>query len=215
MTYLELVNAVLRRLREDEVSIVNESEYSKMIGDFVNDAKRLAEDSWDWTGLYTEVPITTVSGQNLYTLTGFKDRSKVITVHNETDNCVVRLESLKRIRQLDLGSDSSLGTPIYYCIDSLDSNGDLRIRLYQTPNSAKELSVYGIKRTGLLVEDTDAVLIPSNPIVQWAYAYALRERGETGGQSVSEQALFAQNDLATAISLDAAHHPEDLIWETV
>ena len=215
MTYLEAVNAVLRRLREGEVAFVNESEYSKLIGDFVNDAKRLAEDSWDWTGLYTETPITTVSGQSLYTLTGFKDRSKVITVHNETDNTVVRLESLKRIRQLNLGTNSAVGTPIYYCVDSLDSNGDLTIRLYQTPNSVKELSVYGIKRTGLLTEDTDVILIPSNPIVQWAYAYALRERGETGGQSVSEQALFAQSDLATAISLDAAHHPEELIWETV
>ena len=215
MTYLEAVNAVLRRLRETEVSIVNETEYSKMIGDFVNDAKRLTEDAWNWTGLYTDLPITTVPGQSLYTLTGFKERSKVITVNNETDNTEVRLESFKRIKQMNLGSDSAQGSPVYYCIDSVDLNGDLVIRLYQTPDSVKELSVYGIKRTGLLVEDVDTILVPPNPVVQWAYAYALRERGETGGQSVSEQALFAQSDLATAISLDAAHHPEDLIWETV
>ena len=40
MTYLNLVNNVLRRLREEEVSSVQDSTYAKMVGDFVNDAKR-------------------------------------------------------------------------------------------------------------------------------------------------------------------------------
>lgn len=39
MTYLNLVNNVLRRLREDEVSSVADSTYSKLAGDFINDAK--------------------------------------------------------------------------------------------------------------------------------------------------------------------------------
>ena len=43
MTYLDLVNNVLRRLREDEVSSVSESSYSKLVGDFVNDAKQFVE----------------------------------------------------------------------------------------------------------------------------------------------------------------------------
>jgi hypothetical protein len=42
MTYLNLVNNVLRRLREDEVSNVSESTYSAMVGDYVNDAKDLS-----------------------------------------------------------------------------------------------------------------------------------------------------------------------------
>ena len=53
MTYLELVNNVLRRLRETEVTTVQSTSYSKLIGDIVNDAKRLVEDSWDWKVLNT------------------------------------------------------------------------------------------------------------------------------------------------------------------
>jgi len=215
MTYLEAVNAVLRRLRQDPVADVHESEYSLMIGDFINDAKRLVEDSWDWTGLRTSIPITTVVGQFHYTLTGFGVRSKIIEIKDETLNRDIRLESLARIRSQNLFSDNALGTVGSYAVDGLDVNGDLRIRLYQTPNSVNSLIVYGVKRTDLLVENTEQLLIPFNPVVQWAYAYALRERGETGGQSVSEQAIFAQSDLATAISLDAAHHPEELIWDYV
>ena len=37
MTYLQLVNSVLRRLREEEVSTVSQNSYSKLIGEFVND----------------------------------------------------------------------------------------------------------------------------------------------------------------------------------
>ena len=53
MTYLNLVNNVLRRLREDEVSSVTDNTYSKMVGDFVNDAKKMVEDAWDWSALRT------------------------------------------------------------------------------------------------------------------------------------------------------------------
>ena len=46
MTYLDIVNNVLRRMREDEVSSIAETTYSKMVGDFVNDAKGIIETSW-------------------------------------------------------------------------------------------------------------------------------------------------------------------------
>ena len=215
MTYLELVNAVMRRLREDEVTTVDESDYSKLIGDFINDAKRLVEDAWDWTALRASHTITTVSGTPTYTLTGFGTRGKVNQVLNETDNTVVRYESLKRIREQNLGTNDASGTVVYYTVDGVDSNGDIKLRLYQTPNAVKTLTVYGVKRPADLSSDSDELLVPESPVVNWAYAYALRERGETGGESGSEQAIFAQNDLATAISLDSQYHPEELIWETV
>jgi hypothetical protein len=215
MTYLQLVNAVMRRLREDEVTTVNESDYSKLIGDFVNDAKRLVEDAWDWNALRTSFSITTVVGTPTYSLTDFGVRSEVNDVHNETDNTVVRLESLQRIREQNLGTDNANGTISYYAIDGLDGNNDLKLRLYQTPNAVKTLTVYGVKRPNDLTEDSDTLLVPSSPVIQWAYSYALRERGETGGESAAEQAIFAQNDVATAISLDAAHRPEEMIWDTI
>ena len=47
MTYKELVNGVLRRLRESEVTSVQTNAYSKLIGDLINDAKDLVESAWD------------------------------------------------------------------------------------------------------------------------------------------------------------------------
>ena len=47
MTYLNLMNNVLRRLREEETTSVTGTTYVKMVGDFINDAKKLVEESPD------------------------------------------------------------------------------------------------------------------------------------------------------------------------
>ena len=60
--YLTLVNSVLRRLREDEVSAVANTAYSKMVGDFVNDAKIQVENAHDWSALRTTVVVSASSG---------------------------------------------------------------------------------------------------------------------------------------------------------
>ena len=214
MTYLQLVNAVLRRLREDEVTTIEESDYSKLIGDFVNDAKRLVEDSWDWTVLRDNYSISTVAGTSTYALADFSIRSKILSVHNETSNYVIEQESLKRLRELALGTNDAQGTIRYWAIDGVDANGDAQVRFYQTPNSVQTITVYAVKRTDQLSGDTDSTFLPSAPIIQWAYSYALRERGETGGQSSAEQALFAKEDLTNAIAQDAGLHPEETIWNS-
>jgi hypothetical protein len=51
MTYLELVNDVLVRLREPTVSTVIQTAYSSLIGKFINDAKRQVEDAFAWNVL--------------------------------------------------------------------------------------------------------------------------------------------------------------------
>ena len=123
-------------------------------------------------------------------------------------------ESLQRINKLNLGTDNAQGTIVYFAVDGLDSNGDAQIRLYQTPNAEKTLSVYAVKRDQSLVNDTDSTVLPTQPIIQFAFAYALRERGETGGQSAAEQLIFAQEDLRNAVVFDANLNPEELIWYT-
>lgn len=214
MTYLELVNAVLRRLREEQVSTVNDTDYSQLIGDFVNDAKRVVEDAWDWTALRYTYTITTTTGVDTYTLTDYGVRSKLMYIDNESLNSRLNQEALQRLKFLNLGTSNNQGPPMYYAISSVDSNGDCQIVFHQIPDSDYTLSVYTVKRRGDLTEDSDELLIPTSPVIQWAYSYALRERGETGGQSSAEQALFAQNELTNSIALDAGQHPDETIWYT-
>lgn len=214
MTYLEIVNAVLRRLRETEASTVAESDYSQLIGDFVNDAKRLVEEAWDWSTLRTTQNITTVAGTNEYSLTGFGIRSEVFQVFNETEQLALRKKPLEQIRKQHLAGAPE-GDPIHYALSGTDANGDIKIRLFPTPDATATVSVYGVKRTPDLENDSDETDVPAQLIIQWAYSYALIERGETGGGSGSEQAIFANKALTDAIALDAGMHSDELVWTTV
>ena len=93
MTYLNLVNNVLRRLREDEVTNVSESTYSKMVGDFVNDAKKLVENAWDWSALRSTLTITTAADDYTYSLTGSGNQGRVFRIINDTSNCELRYQT--------------------------------------------------------------------------------------------------------------------------
>ena len=48
MTYLQLVNKVLVRLREDQVTSVASNDYSLLVGEFVAQAASEVEDAWNW-----------------------------------------------------------------------------------------------------------------------------------------------------------------------
>ena len=207
MTYLELVN--------NTVATVADTDYSELIGIFVNDAIRYIESSWDWSVLRTTLSIDTVVGTNLYRLTDFGTRSEVLYVHNETSNTVVPQATLQRIRELSLGTNNAQGTIQYYALEGVDANNDVQLRLHQTPNSVVTLSVYGVKRDTVLTTDNSTTNLPSSVIEQFAFAYALRERGETGGQSAGEQVALAQADLTNAVALDANLRPEEITWNVV
>jgi hypothetical protein len=57
-----------------------------------------------------------------------------------------------------------------------------------------------LKPKALLEADATKINVPHQPIVQMAFAMALRERGETGGQSAAEQFAVASTALSDAIA---------------
>ena len=111
MTYLQIMNAVMRRLREDEVSTYSGTEYSKLIGDFINETKREVEDAWNWTALRTSITVSTVSGTKDYTLTGAGDRSRILQVINDTEDTEMQIASYSWMnKQNDTGGATNKDT---------------------------------------------------------------------------------------------------------
>ena len=82
MTYLQLINDVLIRLRETQVSTANETSYSTLIGKFVNDAKRQIEDAYAWNVLGQTVTFPTVAGTYIYSMTGAGQKFQVMDAIN-------------------------------------------------------------------------------------------------------------------------------------
>ena len=215
MTYLEIVNSVLRRLRENTVSGVDQNTYSRLIGEFVNDAKRYCEDAWDWSALRTTLTATTTSDVFNYALTNSGQRIKVFRVIDDTSNRFVEYQTAAWMSNAFLNGTAANGAPYYYSFNGTDNNGDTLVDFYPIPDDAYTIRFEVVQRTERFTDDNDTVKIPNDPIIQWAYGYALRERGETGGQSAVEQFLLAKESLSDAIALDAQKHPEETIWTYV
>ena len=214
MTYLELVNNVLRRMREEEVSSVQSTTYSKMVGDFVNDAKKIVEAAWDWSALRTTLTITTTADIFNYVLTGSQNRIKALNVINDTDNIFMEYRPATWFDDKYLNQDPVSGSPEYYTYNGVDSSGDSQIDVYPKPDGVYTIRFNCIFRNDDLSADVDTLLIPSMPVIHLAIALLARERGETGGTSAPEYFAVADNYLSDAIALDAQKHPDETIWYT-
>lgn len=212
MTYLQLVNSVLRRLREEEVSTVSQNSYSKLIGEFVNDAKRSVEDSYEWTALRNTLTITTQASVFNYILTDSQNKMKILDVINDTSNFFMQYRGSRWMDNAFLIDNVPSGTPQFYSFNGVDANGDNGLDLYPKPDGVYQVRVNAVVRTADFTVDTDKISVPSAPVVQLATALGARERGETGGTSSAELFAIADSTLADAIAIDASQHPEENIW---
>ena len=214
MTYLDLVNNVLRRIRETEVISVQTTSYSKLIGDLINDAKDLVENSWDWSALRTTLTITTTADVFNYSLTGSQNNIKELNVLNDTSNLIMQYQTNNWFDSQFLLGNPVSGAPMYYTYNGVDSDGDTLIDVYPKPDGVYSLRFNCALRNGDLSADTDTIKIPAMPVVHLAVAFASRERGETGGTSSTEYFSMANKYLSDAIAMDAARHPEETIFYT-
>ena len=215
MTYLQLVNKVLTRLREDTVSTVGQNTYSALVGEFVNDAKRLVEDAWDWSALRTTLTVTTSPDIFNYVLTGSGNRIELLDVVNDTSNGFMTYKDQHWFNNTFLNNEPVKSSPTYFTFNGVDTNGDTAVDIYPIPNGVYTLRFNSILRTPEMSEDTDQVTIPTLPIIHLGVALAVAERGESGGQSAAELLNIANKMLSDAIALDAYKHPEELVYRAV
>ena len=209
MTYLQIVNSILVRLREPTVSTVALSSYSNLIGKFVNDAKRQVEDAYDWNALGQEKTDTTTSGTYVYSLTGAGEKFRVSSDPlNTTSNVVMRNISVSDMRQKQNFTPIVTNIPAQYCFEGVDGNGDAQVQLYGRPDGVYTIKFFLTIPQAVLSSDGTSVLVPDVLVEQNAYARALVERGEDGGLSSSEAYNLYRSMLADYISLEATRFPE-------
>jgi len=212
LTYLQLVNSVLRRVREKEVSSVTDNAYSKMIGEFVNDAKRQCEDAYNWNALSETLSASTTSSIFNYVLEGSGQRFRIIDVIDDTSNNILELASTERMNRLFLVETAQQGAPQYYNFNGVNSNGDTQVDLYPIPNATYNLRFNIIKPQVPLSANTDKLLIPSEPVIFNAVARAIAERGEDGGMASNEQYALFKQSIGDAIALESGRYLEEDSW---
>ena len=214
MTYLQAINQVLIRLRESQVSTYNESDYSTMIGSFINEAKRQVEDSFNWDALSSVKTVTTAASTTTYTVTGSGLRFKDVSINCTTSSALNRLQNvpIQWIQdQQDLVSTPTTGIPMYFAWNGNDGT-DSKIEIYPTPDGVYSLSVYMYIPQADLAADATVINVPSEPVVLGAYARAVLERGEDQGINSSEAYLLYRNCLSDYIAIEASRFVENSQW---
>ena len=219
MTYRELINQVLIRLREDTISsdwsgAINDSTtvsaYHKTIAALINDSKRSVEGYHDWLNLRETVDISTVAGTKNYNLSSGQE-IKIVDVVNNTTGIHLNQVSRQYINTVKYPTDDT-GEPLYYAFNGSDSSNNLKVDLSPVPTEAHTISFDIVKPQDDLTLAATVLKIPSKPVILGAWARAISERGEDGGTQSSIAAQEATNSLNQAIMIDGGNAKYELDW---
>jgi hypothetical protein len=216
VTYLELVNDVLEMLREDEASDVTESDYVKLIANFVNKAKRKVENAWQWQRLRTTVRVQTVAGEQTYVLTGAGKRFELLKrnddtfdVYDDTNDVWLRKAPSAAWMSAQFNDNNAQsGIPQWFDFNGYDSNYDPKVELFFIPAGEYYINFNLYVPQDDLVDNTDVMVCPDMPVVYEAYRMAIKERGEDGGDSYQEAREEAHYWLNQEITREAIMSPE-------
>lgn len=210
---LSLVNDVLVRMREPEVSTVNENVLSKLVSKYVNDAKRQVEDSYNWNALTSTLTATTSAGVFNYVMVGTGSRFKVIEIYNNTNRAFLAAQTSKQMTANFISAESpQQGVPAYYNFNGIDNNGDTQVDVFPIPDGVYTLFFNLFVPQEEMALDADTMFVPKEPVVLLAYARSLVERGEDGGLNSSEAYALYKAALSDYIALEASRYPEEECW---
>ena len=211
MTYLQLINEVLARLREKEVTSVTADSYTKLIGKYVNDIKTQVENAYNWNALTETITVATEANVYNYVLTGAGQQFKVMDVINDTDDWTMKYVDNKRMNDYFLEQPIQKGSPEYYNFNGTQ-DGDVLVDVYPVPNKVCNLRFNFFIPQAKLSSASDVILVPGDVVALGAYAKAIVERGEDAGMQSSEAWQLYRSALADAISIESGQFPNELNW---
>lgn len=214
-TYLDLVNDVLVRLREPEVANVSDTTYSKLIGKFVNDAKRQVENAYDWNDISETFTFSTSASTYQYALTSVNSRYKILQVIDNTKNITLNPCPVAWFnRQITMDNPTN-NDPYMYVVDGVNASRKPYLNLWPIPSGTNSINVYLVNPQDDLSNDTDVLHVPYEPVVLGAFARALVERGEDGGLNSSEAYQLYRSALSDQIALESSRYVDGSNWSAV
>ena len=218
MTFRELINEVLIRLREDTIATdwsgnINDSstvtDYQKVIGSLINDSKRNIENYHDWLALRQTVTLTTVAGTKNYNLSSGQ-QFRVLDVINRDTGVSINQVGREYMNTLTYPTEAS-GDPAYYAFNGITS-GNLKVDFNPVPDKVQTISFDIVKPQAELKLASTEISIPEKPVIIGAWARAIAERGEDGGTQASIVSQEAKDAINQAISLDRGNVQYETDW---
>lgn len=211
MTLLEIVNKVLRRLRETEVAATTDTAYSQLIADFVADIHQEVME-YDWTSLQHTVEFDLVASQRTYDLARLTGDGGAVLSGRTTNlysmllllatapqawifddasddtgdpMILVSREQLEYLYQTD--RDQTQDDPFYFALYQSPTQEGFECAIWPLPTEARRIRMrFWTPQTDLdtdtAADDATELLVPWRPVYLGALYLALNERGEEMGE---------------------------------
>jgi hypothetical protein len=183
LTYLQITNRVLARLREAAVATVSETIYSTFITTLINQVKGEIEAAWYWQALRDTFSITTVTTVTSYAFTGAGSDASVLDGWNTTTPGLLERGTNDDFDSYYYGTTSiQTGSVTKYIPAGVDANYDLKIDVWPKPvtgsGAGETLKFVVYKPQADLSNDADIPLVPQSVLIEEVIARALNERGD-------------------------------------
>jgi hypothetical protein len=224
-TYLQLVNEVLKRLREDQVSTVDSSTYSTLIGTFVNDAKREVENAWNWQVLKQPYIVTPDGLTHSFDITGLTDPDARLAYDSCGQAMVYDVKASDEFQLNEVPYDYIVGQyltdpdsftsndkPTFFAVNK-DSDGQWKVYFNGICALDRSYWVYFYVPQDELESDSTVIRVPWRPVAHLALLYALDERGEEIGEPGSKAWMRYDNSLSDAISMDSVGNSDKITFK--
>jgi hypothetical protein len=219
LTFLQIVNRVLERLRESAVANYNDTDYSKLISGLVNTVKSEIESSWQWHALRDTFTVATSDNVSQYSLTDAGMAAKVVDAWNTTTGQQLEKGTYADFNSKFFGVGSQgvqTGSPTQYLQAGLDSNYDALVDVWPVPVTGKldtlKFNVY-VPQDDLAANGT-VPLIPQDVLIEEVIARALNERGDENAPKPMPNETFIMQDLLdSAIAADGGYDSTEMDWQ--
>jgi hypothetical protein len=243
MTILQIVNRVLRRLREDAVTSLVETDYSRLIVDFLHDTHQECIERHDWSAMEHVVDVPVDAAQRVLDLSqnetdggDVSDSSRVpkndssllfdecglaqawlFDDSSENDGDQLRMVSTQQMERLyQLDRDYSGEDPTCFSLTMHPSRDGLQMTLWPPAASACHIRLRLWTPEDEVDETTDAartLLVPSRPLVLGTLMLALNERGEELGEPGNKAEQRYYDAISGAIEQDVGRRAQTNRYE--
>jgi hypothetical protein len=174
----------------------------------------MVEDSFQWNVLTETLTVTTADDLFNYVLTGSGQRFRVLDVVHSEDDVFLQPVTSSVMTNYLLNASVHKGSPYYYNFNGVN-NGDTQVDLYPVPDGVYNIYFNIFKPQVALSAGADELLVPSEPVIKYAYAQAVAERGEDGGLAAQEATALADISLADHIAMAAHRQNDEYVWHQV
>jgi len=211
-TRLQIINAVLPRMRESTAATSSSTMYASLVATVLNTVKAQIEQAWMWRDLRDTYNVTVVPGTTSYSLTGSGQFAKIIDAWNTTTN-----------RPLDRGTTSGFnekffGVPTVQTGDvseynpvGLDASYDVQIDTWPNVTRSNALKV-NLYLPAADPSDSTVILVPNQVLIEGMIAYLLAERGDDSGTAADKQQAIYQDMLSGAIAGEIGEDSSEADW---